>query len=300
MDTVLHNDLAHSLGIRELTYWSEVGAGGVVAPAPWSARRLGRSCRARPPRSWSSAGSTGAPVAASGGRRRRARPRAAVGGPGSYDEFFGPYGMLTPGQIFAMMARRHMIEFGTTAEQLAHIALDLPGPGQRQPAGPRCTTARSRSTTTCRPADDRRRRCGSTTSASRPTAPARSWSRAPSGPRDCRQRPVLIRAVAQASIPDPQPGHPVPRADAGVDHRAAGTVGGRHAVPACWARSCRRRRRPGLRLLLDHRAPPAGGLGLLQEGRGRAVRRRRRDRPRRARSRSTPAAATCPRATSTA
>ena len=48
---------------------------------------------------------------------------ARVGGAGSYDELFAPYGLLTPGQIFALMAQRHMLEFGTTPEQLGGIAL---------------------------------------------------------------------------------------------------------------------------------------------------------------------------------
>src|SRR5256885_1434714 len=42
---------------------------------------------------------------------------------GSYDEFFNPYGLLTPGQIFAIMAQRHMLEYGTTEKDLGHIPL---------------------------------------------------------------------------------------------------------------------------------------------------------------------------------
>src|SRR4051812_46063728 len=33
MDTVRQNDLAHALGIQDLTFWSEVGPGGVAASA---------------------------------------------------------------------------------------------------------------------------------------------------------------------------------------------------------------------------------------------------------------------------
>ena len=34
-----------------------------------------------------------------------------------------PYGLLTPGQVFAMFAQRHMIEFGTKPEQLGQIPI---------------------------------------------------------------------------------------------------------------------------------------------------------------------------------
>jgi acetyl-CoA acetyltransferase len=46
-----------------------------------------------------------------------------AGGFGSYDEFFLPYGLQTAGQTFALMARRHMLDYGTTAEQLGAVAM---------------------------------------------------------------------------------------------------------------------------------------------------------------------------------
>ena len=46
-----------------------------------------------------------------------------VGGGGTYDELYMPYGLLTPGQVFALFAQRHMVEFGTKPEQLARIPL---------------------------------------------------------------------------------------------------------------------------------------------------------------------------------
>lgn len=54
---------------------------------------------------------------------RGRRQNAPVGGNGSYDEFFLPYGLMAPGQMFALIARRHMIEFGTEPEHLGAIAL---------------------------------------------------------------------------------------------------------------------------------------------------------------------------------
>ena len=68
----------------------------------------------------------------------RARPAA----PARYDEFFAPYGLLTPGQIFALMAQRHMLEYGTTREAARPDRARLPGAGERQSRVRRCTTAR--------------------------------------------------------------------------------------------------------------------------------------------------------------
>ena len=67
---------------------------------------------------------------------------ARAGGGGSYDEFFAPYGMLTPGQIFAVMAQRHMVEYGTTEKQLGQIACRPAGSGPTPTRVRRCTTAR--------------------------------------------------------------------------------------------------------------------------------------------------------------
>src|SRR6185312_8611833 len=40
-----------------------------------------------------------------------------------YDELYIPYGYIAAGQGFSLMAQRHMVEFGTTQEQLAEVAL---------------------------------------------------------------------------------------------------------------------------------------------------------------------------------
>jgi acetyl-CoA acetyltransferase len=140
------------------------------------------------------------------GRRfgHSAEAQARVGGAGSYDEFFSPYGLLTPGQVFAMMAQRHMIEYGTTPEQLAHIALTCRA---RANANPRAQM------------HDRPLTMDDYLAARQIAEPLRlfdfcletdgacavvvtSAERAKDGP----QPPALIRAVAQGSIPNPQPG----------------------------------------------------------------------------------------------
>jgi acetyl-CoA acetyltransferase len=46
-----------------------------------------------------------------------------VGGGGTFDEFFHPSGLFVPGQVYAMIAQRHMMEYGTTHEQLGAIAV---------------------------------------------------------------------------------------------------------------------------------------------------------------------------------
>jgi acetyl-CoA acetyltransferase len=56
----------------------------------------------------------------SGGQRAGAQ---IVGGHGTYDEYFLPYGLLSAGQTFALMTRRHMLEYGTTSEQLGAVAM---------------------------------------------------------------------------------------------------------------------------------------------------------------------------------
>jgi acetyl-CoA acetyltransferase len=204
MDTVLHNDLAHTLGISNLTYWSEVGPGG-VAPCAMVGQAVGAILSGQATTVLVVRGLNGRSgrrfgLAAGDGHEHERR----VGGSGSYDEFFGPYGMLTPGQIFAMMARRHAIDFGTTAEQLAHIALTCRA---RANANPRAQM------------HDRPLTLDDCLSARIIAAPLRLYdfcletdgacavvvTRAERA-ADCCQPPVLIRAVAQASIPDPQPG----------------------------------------------------------------------------------------------
>lgn len=119
MEHVLHNDLARSLGLPELNYWGSTGSGG-AAPCGMVAQAVaavsaGLAKSVLVFRSLN--GRSGARYGRSGGSRR------AVGGAGSMDEYTVPYGLVTPGQFFAMVAQRHMIEFGTTREHLGSIAL---------------------------------------------------------------------------------------------------------------------------------------------------------------------------------
>src|SRR3546814_15537861 len=56
----------------------------------------------------------------SGNRYGLVGERGAVGGDGSYDEFFLPFGMQTPGQFFAVVARRYAHEHGLSIAELSH------------------------------------------------------------------------------------------------------------------------------------------------------------------------------------
>ena len=129
---------------------------------------------------------------------------ARVGGAGSYDELFAPYGLLTPGQVFALMAQRHMVEFGTTPKQLGHIALACRARANANPAAQmhdrpltmddylaaRMISEPLRLFDFCLETDGA---CAVVVTAADRAA-------------DRPNPPVLIRAVAQGSLPDPQPG----------------------------------------------------------------------------------------------
>lgn len=50
-------------------------------------------------------------------------PSRTVGGMGSYDEFFTPYGLLTAPQSFALLAQRHAELYGTQDEHFGAVAI---------------------------------------------------------------------------------------------------------------------------------------------------------------------------------
>jgi acetyl-CoA acetyltransferase len=199
-DTVLESSLADALGIPCLTYWSEVGPGG-VAPAAMVGQAVAAILSGQ---------ATTVLVFRELNGRSGARygqsnvARTQVGGAGSYDEFFLPYGLLTAGQVFACMTRRHMAEYGTTAEQLGRIAVTCRDRANANPAAQmhgrpltlddymaaRMISEPLRLYDFCLETDGA---CAVVVTSS---------ERA----RDLRQPPALIRAVAQASMPDPQPG----------------------------------------------------------------------------------------------
>jgi acetyl-CoA acetyltransferase len=204
MDLVRHNDLADSLGIDNLTYWSEVGPGG-VAPCAMVGQAVGAILSGQ-----ATAVLVFRELNGRSGRRYglSSQSAARVGGAGTYDEFFAPYGLLTPGQTFGLMARRHMIEYGTKESDLGHIAVTC---RERANANPRAQMHERPLTMDDYLAARMISRplrlfdfCLETDGAC--AVVVTSTDRA----RDLRRPPVLIRAVAQGGIPNPQPGTQFP------------------------------------------------------------------------------------------
>ncbi|MCW2498450.1 MAG: lipid-transfer protein [Frankiales bacterium] len=200
MDNVRHNDLVDVLGIPQLTYWSEVGPGG-VAPPGMVAQAVAAILSGQATTVLVFRGLNGR-----SGRRfgQSALSEQRVGGAGSYDELFAPYGLVTPGQIFALMARRHMLEFGTTEEQLGAIATTCRARANDNPAAQmHAKTLSMDDYLGARLIADPLRLfdfCLETDGAC--AVVVTTVERA----RDLRQPPAVIRAVAQASTADPQPG----------------------------------------------------------------------------------------------
>ena len=119
MDLVRPNDLVDALGMTRLDYYGDAGPGG-VAPTAQVAQAVaavisGQATNVLVYRSLN--GRSGRRFGLSSVTSSR------VGGNGTYDEFFLPYGLLTPGQIFGLIAQRHMLEYGTNEKDLGAIAI---------------------------------------------------------------------------------------------------------------------------------------------------------------------------------
>jgi len=113
--------VAASLGLPNMTYWSLTsGAGtGSAAVVGHAANALiaGQAKYVVCYRSLN--GNSGTKYGTHIGKPTRME----AGGNYSYDEFHGPYGLYAPAQFFAMLAQRHMIEYGTKQEALGQIAV---------------------------------------------------------------------------------------------------------------------------------------------------------------------------------
>jgi acetyl-CoA acetyltransferase len=121
LDTVAPYTLAAAIGARNMSFWGQAGPGG-VGPSMMIQHAVGAVL-------------SGAAKAVLCVRALNGRSEArygvnvpgigeeSVGGFSTYDEFFAPYGLLTPGQTFALATQRHMEQFGTTQEQLGSVAL---------------------------------------------------------------------------------------------------------------------------------------------------------------------------------
>lgn len=200
MDTVSGPALADSLGARNLTYWGEAGPGG-SGPAAMIGQAVGAIL--------SGQAETVVVFRSLNGRSgdrfgKGSATTQRAGGGSTFEEFFLPYGMQTPGQFFALVAQRHIVEHGLTAEGLGNIALACRRHANNNPAAQmhhremtmesylasRMLSAPLRLFDFCLETDGA---CALVV-----TSTERS--------RDLRQPPVLIRAVTQATGPGLQPG----------------------------------------------------------------------------------------------
>jgi acetyl-CoA acetyltransferase len=120
-DTVAPYTLAASIGANNLHYWADTGPGG-VAPCMMMGLAMGALMSGQAKAVLAFRSLNGRSEARLGGQGGSVGAQA-VGGLGTYTEFYVPFGLQTAGQTFALMARRHMIEFGTTAEQLGAVAV---------------------------------------------------------------------------------------------------------------------------------------------------------------------------------
>lgn len=134
-DTVQHSDIGQWLGLTSLTFWGMTGTGGAspcgLVGQAVAAVMSGQATnvlvyRALNGRSGLRLG-RGTAIQQSAGARR-------VGGHGTHDEFFLPYGLMAPGQLYAMYARRHMLNYGSSPDDLAHIAMTIRRRANANPA----------------------------------------------------------------------------------------------------------------------------------------------------------------------
>ena len=68
-----------------------------------------------------------------GAKITEAQPVGTGGGGGFRPDFLHPFGAFVPNQYYAMQARRHMIDYGTTSRQFGAIAVNGNMNGQRNP-----------------------------------------------------------------------------------------------------------------------------------------------------------------------
>ena len=124
MESTTEVEIARNLGIPNLRFFGEIGYGGGAGCATVAHAALAiASGRASVVVCWRARnrGSGGRPWAATGNQV-----------PGDY-QFTAPYGLLRPVDQIAMIARRHMHEYGTTTEQFGEVAVACRAHAARNP-----------------------------------------------------------------------------------------------------------------------------------------------------------------------
>lgn len=125
--------LATSLGIKELRYSAIMSGGGggsqgTVANAV-AAINAGYADVILCVKALKSGGDTGRRIGRMGADPRTKREPAGV----TDWDFFHNFGLTSPGQSFALMARQHMHKFGTTSEQFGAVAVSTRFHASRNP-----------------------------------------------------------------------------------------------------------------------------------------------------------------------
>ncbi len=228
-DTVTPYTLGAALGVNNLSFWGDTGPGG-VAPCMMMGIAMGAVMSGQAKTVLAFRSLNGRSEARLGAAARTAG-KEVVGGFGAYDEFFQPYGLLTAGQTFALMARRHMLEYGTTPEQMGAVAMAC-----REHAG---LTPHAQMQSKSMTMDDYL--------ASRMiSTPLRLYDfclesdgacavviTSAERAKDLPKPPVLIRAVAGGAPPDRRPGMMFPV----VTRNDMTDLGGRRAAETLWKRA---------------------------------------------------------------
>ena len=120
-DVVTPYTLAAALGANNMAYWADTGPGG-VAPCMMMGLAMGALLSGQAKAVLAFRSLNGRSESRLGAGTQRTGVQVS-GGSATYDEFYVPYGLMTAGQTFALMTQRHMLEYGTTAEQLAAVAM---------------------------------------------------------------------------------------------------------------------------------------------------------------------------------
>jgi acetyl-CoA acetyltransferase len=130
-DTITPHTLAASLGATNMAYWGMTGPGG-VGPCMMMGLAMGAVLSGQAKAVLCFRSLNGRSESRLGGTGRFDRAET-VGGFGTNDEYFLPYGLMSAGQTFALMTRRHMLEYGTTSDQLAAVAMTCREHAHRTP-----------------------------------------------------------------------------------------------------------------------------------------------------------------------
>jgi acetyl-CoA acetyltransferase len=128
-------EFAANLGIENLRYAATVNMGGAAPVASLQTAAMAVSAGAA-----DSVLILGGWNAYSGSRTRQAvvADTSALPGRGIARDYYLPYGLTAPPQWYALMARRHMHEFGTKPEQLGAIAVAMRKHAQLNPNAVMC------------------------------------------------------------------------------------------------------------------------------------------------------------------